>query len=624
MEDQQALMQGLNDLVNNEKGIDEVLAKRLRKSAADMIAATGQEYSKLDPKLSEEITTLLATLHDKTHQQAEQRDADFAKVLNMLDQAEQSLQAGELQAGELQAGELQAAEKSVHAVLSILGTIPSLSDRRRQQIDQRLSRIQPQMRHLESWRHWGTSQARADLIAQIQFLVGSELHPNAITKTINEARIQWQDWDKGGDHSKKKQSLEFDQACKEAFKPCKAYFDERKKMSKQALQQKRAIIDEVNQQFAATDWSNPDYKAIDQWLRSQRREFFKIENTPYKQRKAMVQALDDATLQFAGPLSRERKRCYKTRQKLLEEMQALQTVADSKAAIEQLEAIKKQWVVTVIEKHGLERKLWKQYQAACDAVYNKRKSARKEQDVQFAENLQSKNALLDKLGEIAALAPLEALKQRPKFLQLLNQYREIAAVPRQHEKSVLNRFKQIKKQFDENNATGGQTLRAQHKQQQFSLACLCDALEQAVITQKSTDDIVLKWQDLSATISAVSSAPADLAELAKLTKRFDEAIKAVASGGFAAQDLANNLAQKQSHCLKLEVCYDMDSPQEFRKQRMAYQIERLSAAMKKNLISQEQPEQLISGLLSIGAVAADQAKAMAARIELCFNRHLQA
>ncbi len=600
-EDQKALIEALTALIGDKQGIDESLAKQLRKSA-DGMAIAGVE-AELDTQLSETVDSLLTTLREKTHKQVKRREQDFEEVLEMLDQADKSLKDNEL----------KAAEESVHKLLSILGSIPGLSDQRRKKIDKRLNRIQPQMRKLKSWRHWGTSQAREDLIAKVKLLVGSRLHPKELSKTIDEARDQWRDWDKDGDHTKRQLWLEFDNACKEAFKPCKVYFGDRKKARKQAFNKRSEIIEKIKQRFIATDWKKPEYKEIDKWLRTKRSDFFKTENVEYKQRKKIFQALDDALAEFEPYLGRERTRCYKTRLKLIEGVQALDEIEDSKAAMDQLETLKKQWVVTVIEKRGLEDKLWKQYQAACDVIYNKRKCARREQDVQFEQNHKDKNVLIEELSQIAALEPLALLEQRPKFLQLLEQFKEIGYVPRKHEKSVQNRLNQVRKQFKKNLTDGEKALKSTSLNQHFELSVLCGEIEKAIINNGSKKPLIKKWATQTQAVTPNQS----------LQKRYDDAIDVSNNGGFSDEDLVNNLQAKQALCLKLEVIYDLDSPSEFQKQRMAYQIERLSAAMKKDSAAQDQPDQLIDTLLSLGAVPADEIDNIASRTLTCFNRHIQ-
>jgi len=79
--------------------------------------------------------------------------------------------------------------------------------------------------------------------------------------------------------------------------------------------------------------------------------------------------------------------------------------------------------------------------------------------------------------------------------------------------------------------------------------------------------------------------------------------------------LKGNTEAQLQRCLKLEVMLDLDTPPEYAKARMAFQIERLSASMSKNTRAQEDAASLREQLLTCGAVEADQYDAIRARIE---------
>ena len=85
--------------------------------------------------------------------------------------------------------------------------------------------------------------------------------------------------------------------------------------------------------------------------------------------------------------------------------------------------------------------------------------------------------------------------------------------------------------------------------------------------------------------------------------------------------LSRNLAAKQSSCLKLEVLLDMESPAEHQSERMAYQIERLNASMKKQPDAQDSPEELLQALFTTGSVPAGVAEAIEQRIAACLSRY---
>ena len=77
---------------------------------------------------------------------------------------------------------------------------------------------------------------------------------------------------------------------------------------------------------------------------------------------------------------------------------------------------------------------------------------------------------------------------------------------------------------------------------------------------------------------------------------------ALANNTCSDTELSARTKAQLARCLKIEVMLDLPTPEEYSSQRMAYQIERLSASMKKNTQAQESLEDLKQALLLSGPV----------------------
>ncbi|MEE9447817.1 MAG: DUF349 domain-containing protein, partial [Arenicellales bacterium] len=275
----QTLINDIENLLAETAGVDETKAKAFRKSADALIEAHETHPFK------QALIDTLESLRTRIHAQVEKRDADFETVITTLDSAKSALKDEKL----------KEAEDAIQKSLSIAGTIPGLSNKRRGEIDKRLDKIYPQMRKLNAWRHWGTTQAREGLIDQIKMMHGTRLEANVIVKTLRAAKQQWQDWEQSGDHSEHKLWKEFSAACDKAYEPCREIFKAQKAERKENLNKKRALITEIEERFAATDWKQPNWKELDKWLRQQRSAFYNIGHTEHKHHKTLKTRLDKIT-----------------------------------------------------------------------------------------------------------------------------------------------------------------------------------------------------------------------------------------------------------------------------------------------------------------------------------------
>ncbi len=602
----QAILDEINTLLAASSAIDETRAKKVRKATealrdTDSAPPDGENEHAEDSGLDEKIEAGLETLRARVHKQVERRNRDYEKALNLTDQLESALKDNEL----------RQAERAYHTLMSIMGAIPGLSEQRWRDIEKRLNRVRPQLRKLESWRHWGTTQARQNLINEVTQLPDAGLPPEKLAERIKQARDQWHDWDKSGDHAGKELWNAFDQACKETYKPCIAHFEKLKQRRRENLRQRRAIIDDLNARYASTDWKQPDWREIDKYVNHTRREFYKIGNVDFKHRKSVARALDEVFEKFEQHLSGERERSMKARERLITTIEALGEVDNMRNALDQLEALKTQWKITVAGKRQHENRLWKRFQAACDITYRRRDAERKDQAAERNENLKQKQALIEELIRAAATADEELLANASTLARISQQWEAIGWVPRQQENSLDSQWRKAQQQFSKALKAAESRARASELENIARRAALCHQWEQAIVAGDTLDTEAVEAQWAALPAPSGSHAEAIQQRCRQALSRPDETT------------LSDNLAAKQAACLKLEVLLELESPVECQAERMAYQIERLNSSMKKDRSVQDSPKDLLLSVLTTGAVPADMAGAIEQRIGNCLMHYKQ-
>jgi hypothetical protein len=604
LDNRQAILDEIRALLDVSSGIDEPRAKKVRK-AIDALRCTadepdgGAENSAADSRLDAEIDSGLETLRARIHRQVERRNRDYEKALRLMDELETALKDNKL----------KKAERSHNSLLSIKGNIPGHSEERWQDIEKRLQRVRPQLHRLESWRHWGTTRVRQDLINQVRQLTDTDLPPEKLARRIQKARDQWHAWDKSGDRAGKELWKAFDRACEEAYKPCIAYFEKQKKRRAENLRQRQAIIDSLNARHASTDWKHPDWRDIDKFVNHARRDFYKIGNVDFRHRKPVARALDEALENFEQHLSRERNRSLKAREKLIADIEALGETKNLREALDQLEALKKQWTITVPCKRNHENRLWKNFQSACDITYRRRDAEHKEQDAERHANLGQKQALIEELTRAAGAADGELLANASALTRIQGRWEAIGWIPRKHENSLNSHWRAAQQQFSRALEAAKSRAQASELDRLARRAALCNQWEQAVLAGDTIDTEAIKaeWDALP----ALSDAHAAI-----MDQRFRRALDRP-----DAATLSRNLADKRATCLRLEVLLEMESPEDCQAERMAYQIERLNASLKGDQGAQDAPRDLLLAALSTGALPAEAAGAIEQRINDCLTRY---
>jgi len=602
LNDRQSVLDAIDALLAQDSIIDEVRAKQIRK-AVDALRTGGDGDDVVTPPrtmqdtLDPRIDAGLETLRERVNRQVERRNRDYDRSLQLM---------GEVEAA-LKADELHRAEEARHKLLSIMGGIPGLSEQRWRDIEKRLDRVRPRMRKLESWRHWGTTQVRQELMEEIRRIKDASLPPEPLAKRIKEAREQWQAWDKSGDVPGKELWEEFDKLCTQAYKPCAEHFKKLKQQRKDNLQQRQAVIDSLNARFEATDWKAPDWRALDQFARQAQRDFHNLGSVDFKHRKRIAGALDEALARFEDHLSRERDRSVRTREHLIAQIEELAGLDNLREALERLDSLKKQWTITVPDKRGVENRLWKRFQVACGRVHDRQDAERKRQDAERNANLARKQALIDELARAVADADVLAEATLPARLQ--DRWQETGAVPRKDEARLDKHWREAQQQFRRALAAAQAHARASEMERLAQRAALCERWEQATLTGGDVDVTAAQaeWDALPALEGSHAEA---------LQRRFQQAFKHPDDAALSA-----NLTARQTACVRLEVLLNLESPPGFQGERMAYQVERLNASLKKELDARKSIESLLATLLTTGAVPAAAAQAIAHRARNCLTAY---
>ena len=599
----QGILDEIRAIVEDSGEVDEARAKKVRK-AADALRSTGgtpdagETPCEADRQLDASINAGLEKLRARIHRQVERRKRNLQRALDLMEELETTLRDNEL----------QKAERANNRLLSLMGNIPDRPEQRWREIEKRLHHVHPQLHKLESWRHWGTTQAREELIRQVTLLKDADIPPEKLAKQIQKARDQWHTWDKSGDHAGKELWKTFDRTCEEAYKPCAKYFEKLKKQRRENLDKRRAIINRLNERYAATDWKQPDWREIDKFVGHARRDFYKTGNVDFKHRKSVARSLDEAIKQFEEYLSRERARSVKARERLIADIEALAEVENLRSALDQLEALRRQWKITVVGKREHENRLWKRFQAACDLTYQRRDAERREQTAERNENLRQKQALIDELAGISKAEDEELLANASALARVSTRWEEIGWVPRKQERSLNSRWLDAQQDFRKALKTAQSRTHASELDNLARRAALCHEWEQAVLAGGTVDADAMRaeWDALPPLSDEHASA---------MDRRFMQALSRPDDA-----TLSGNLADKLTACLRLEVLLDLESPQDCQAERMAYQIERLNASMKKDAGAQDDPEQLLLSALLIGAVPADVAGSIEQRLDSCLAR----
>ncbi len=434
--------------------------------------------------------------------------------------------------------------------------------------------------------HAAFQRYREHLCLQMEYLSEqASTNPEAAAKMIRQAQNTWKEQGSQG-HS---QALweRFNTACQTAYVPCRTHFHLQAKERHQNFSEKKSLCEHLENFAKETDWETADWKEVYQCVRETDKSWRLLGTTDRKLRKGIQERFQAALYVLEKHLDVERHKNCRYRINLMGQVDEIthilhevintqnpQKLIDNKITetIETVKKLQEQWHVTVPGNRRIEHEFWKIFRSSCDVVFDYRKQQQERHKKTFQSYLNEKIALCEKIEILAtstgeaiktALPQLQALKIEWKALKIdLNQLGSLHKKVRAVEERFIKACQKVGKQYQGQLAT----VRREQLETLKLKSDFCVEIEQSE-HQNEPEWIVQKQTDWEA-IPPLENADID----AVITQRFQQACTATSPND-------DVVSTKETLCIRMEILAGIDSPPEAAKTRLAYQVNRLSAAM---------------------------------------------
>lgn len=343
---------------------------------------------------------------NKKQQSDKARDEARAGFLAVLANAEQALSEGHLADAVKHLGKLDELDTK------------SLNDKK---LQGRVNGLQAEVARLKGWQHWGGGRVRDDLAEAAEKLakdatsekLNLKLHGDA----VNLLRERWKEVDKLGGATNRELWERFDNALKLAYVPIAEQLAKLKAQRQDNLAERNKLLDALDA-VAATDPTTPDWRAATRALEQFQiawRKLGPLEHTvPTKAKAALVERQLKSVARLEAPLSAARATEEARRQDLIAQAKTLSSDANARDAINKVRELQKQWqasaqALPLARNH--ETKLWANFKAATDAVFEQRDAAGKAREAGWKAERVRREELIGQLTALNTESPPEALRK---------------------------------------------------------------------------------------------------------------------------------------------------------------------------------------------------------------------
>jgi hypothetical protein len=454
--------------------------------------------------------------------------------------------------------------RAIDESLPAIAAPPAHVTRQVQQLDAKLE-------ELKQWKDFAVAPKRAELIADMEALIGSSDDPKLLADRIKQLQEEWKSIAKGIVSDSQADWQRFHQAAETAYQPCRVYFEAQAKVRQENLQQRKILLERLCTFESAQDGEHPDFRAIAAVLVEARQEW---------RRRSPVDRAAAAALQgeFDAALTRLQQRldawyAQKTAEKLalIERARILTGKPDIREAVDAAKHLQQLWKDLGPVERDKEQSLWTEFRAQCDLVFARRQQAQTEHIAALEANRAAALTLCQDAEQAATLSGAEFLQACARIPQWRTDFEAIGEMPRADQRSLRDRFEQALKRCQSRVTE----MRARDRLQSFD-----NMLEAARHIQAYGYAVAQRAADPERDACKLA-AETYIAGIHGWPKGAPQALKEAWQAAQAAADLdmpANERALRLL-CIRSEISGDLPTPAEDQALRREHQMQRLTRRM---------------------------------------------
>lgn len=550
-----------HEAIDQSRPIEHRRLARLLSQVQDLPPLAGPDQGLLAAVATARLQ--LAERQSRQHRHAEKR---LAQASDKLAELEAAFAAGELKRAEPLYQSLQAAiDAAAASGLPLDGT---------RHLKERLQALTPRLRDLQKWRRWGADTHREGLCQAMEELESVDLPLAAKAGRLQELRQEWKELERDGSPANHPLWERFAAAADRVHALCKPWLEQRAREREAARAAREALCAQLEAFLDQVDWGRVDWRQAQRAEREMREGWEHLGEVEDRHKRGLERRFRTALKRLDDRLGVERDANQRHKQELIARIEVLATAPDLERAIEETKRLQSQWHTTVAARQRDENRLWQQFRAACDAVFERRRQRHEAQTAEMGDNLRLREAIRAE-AEALARAESETVADGPDALPALEARWQDAAqlpVPRQAAADLERGWRQALLQIQ----TGRQERLTRQRRQTLDLlvrqAQVCSELEQALEKGEDASRAIAAAEDQW---QALGPHPDD--RLCQgMEARWQRARESATPG---ATDLADqrvaNARERAEICLRLEILAQIDSPPECAAERLAFQVNRL-------------------------------------------------
>ncbi len=509
------------------------------------------------------------------------------------------------------------ANRLFNYIQNLLSEFPmSLQD----QEQAKLTLVSQSLNELRGLNKFVTAPKKESLCEQMEALIQVQIEPEELMLQIKAIQDKWKSLATSDAQADDILWDRFKLAADKAYEPCELYLKELEKSKHSNLESRKKLMDQVESELAQIDWQHVDWKQIQTEYSQNWKKWNAFTPVFFSENKHLQQQFESVMNKIKAKLNDEKNENHAIYDQLIERAVNLAENLDEEnidEGIEQIKRLQVSWKNVGITHFNKSRKQWNKFRKLCDQVFefkrNKHKALLVEQDQQAA----SAYKIIDQIKVLKNIEDQNLPASQSDYQNLKDEFEQLD-LPENRQEKILKRFKQVCDQYESHLAGLPERSRISSHVQFRRAAQLCCELEFIAMADKNMD----KFNTLKAEFETVENIQEKI--YTKLLERVNQAeIVIKGEKDYSDQQLEHNEQLLAELAIKLEVLFDLESPDHAKQQRMNYQLQQLQAGLKSALSHQEKLEQLFeyeTQWYGVGAINSDRRKELQSRLQVVIKQ----
>lgn len=421
-------------------------------------------------------------------------------------------------------------------------------------IESKLNKTISDLEELRDWHAFATGPKKENLCEQVESLIDDEVaaEPVKLANKIRELQERWHQLIASDADADNELWDRFKQATDKAYLPCIEFYKQQDKTKAENLAKRIEICESLELLYRQTDWQQADWKDIDKKQQAAIKNWRQYAPVPNNEHKPAQKRFDKINESIRDLLNAEKQKNLELREAIVAKAERLSKQDDIAKAIELAKQLQQEWKELGLTFYKADKAQWQLFRKALDNVFAKRDQEKQA----FVEELNSNKTKIEEVTkQIKALVKLDdnTLKNSfEEFDSLRQSWDRKTELPR-NKSNQLNR--EFQKACDDYlNHFNGLEKRL---------------LQQSLSETSDIENKLVEWE-----FDDANNATEDLDTIVQQS-RLTEKVKSIFGVRIKGESADSSSEELQKLILRAEILVGVESPEEYKQQRMAMQLEQL-------------------------------------------------